>query len=134
MSGTFDVDIQRFVTKAKGNIDLVHRKVAIDLFRRVIMKSPVDLGTFKSNWQCAIGSIPSGVLNTVDKSGTATIARMSAVAATFKVGQVIYLVNNLAYARPLEYGHSKQAPGGMVRLSVAEFGAVIRKAASEVPK
>jgi hypothetical protein len=44
--GNFELDIQRFVDKANGNINLVVRKVALDLFTRVIMKSPVDTGRF----------------------------------------------------------------------------------------
>src|SRR4051812_15283579 len=134
MADAFELDIARFVAKAKGNLDLVVRKVALDLFLRVIYKSPVDTGRFKSNWQVAINTIPQGVTAGADKSGSPSIARVTAAATRFAAGQVIYLVNNLEYARALEYGHSKQAPGGMVRLSVAEYGAVVSKAASEVPK
>lgn len=132
--GSFTLDIQRFVDKAKGNLDLVVRKVSLDLFKRVIMKSPVDTGRFKGNWQVAIGSIPAGVLEVNDKDGTATISRVTAEAMNLRAGETIYLVNNLDYARALEYGHSKQAPAGMVRLSVAEYGAVVRNAAGEVNK
>lgn len=132
--GNFELDIQKFVDKAKGNIDLVIRKIALDLFRRVIMKSPVDTGRFKGNWQVAIGSIPAGVLAIDDKSGTATISKMTAAVLGLKAGQVIYLVNNLSYARPLEYGHSKQAPAGVVRTTLQEFPQVVSKAANEVPK
>ena len=39
---------------------------------------------------------------------------------------------SLPYAIPLEYGHSQQASGGMVRLTVVEFAQFMRKAASEV--
>lgn len=132
--GNFELDIQKFVNKAKGNITLVIRKIALDLFRRVIMKSPVDTGRFKGNWQVAIGSIPAGVLAIDDKSGTATISKMTAAVLGLKAGQVIYLVNNLEYARPLEYGHSKQAPAGVVRTTLQEFPQVVSKAANEVPK
>lgn len=132
--GTFQLDIARFVAKAKGNVDLVVRKVALDLFKRVILKSPVDTGRFRGNWQVAIGSIPAGVLEIEDKSGTATIARVTAETLNLRAGQTITLVNNLAYARALEYGWSKQAPAGMVRLTVQEYGAVVTQAANEVPK
>lgn len=132
--GNFELDIQRFVDRAKGNIDLVIRKIALDLFKRVIMKSPVDTGRFKGNWQVAIGSIPAGVLAIDDKSGTATISKMTAAVLGLKAGQVIYLVNNLEYARPLEYGQSKQAPAGVVRITLQEFPQVVSKAVNEVPK
>jgi hypothetical protein len=134
VTSTFELDIARFVAKAQGNIDLVVRKVALDLFKRVILKSPVDTGRFRGNWQVAIGSVPAGTLELNDKTGTATIAKVTATTLRMEAGQVITLVNNLAYARALEYGHSKQAPNGMVRLTVTEYGAVVNKAAAEVPK
>ncbi len=132
--GSFELDIARFVEKAKGNIDLVVRKVALDVFKRVIMKSPVKSGRFRGNWQVAIGSVPAGTLELNDKAGTATIAKVTATTLQMQAGQVITLVNNLAYARRLEYGWSKQAPNGFVRLTVTEYGAVVNKAASELPK
>lgn len=134
MAGSFELDIQRFVDKAKGNVDLVIRKIALDMFKRVIMKSPVDTGRFKGNWQVAIGSMPAGTLEIDDKTGAATISKVTAATLGLSAGQTIYLVNNLAYARRLEYGHSKQAPSGMVRITVQEFPGVVNKAASEVPK
>lgn len=40
---------------------------------------------------------------------------MTAGVQPLKLGDTAYLVNNLPYAVPLEYGHSSQAPAGMVR-------------------
>jgi hypothetical protein len=131
MASKFELDIQRYVDKANGRIDLVVRKISLDLFRRVVMKSPVDTGRFKGNWQVQIGAVPGGTLKLDDKDGTATIARVTAETLKLKAGEVIYLVNNLEYARALEYGHSKQAPSGMVRITVAEFPQVVNKAAGE---
>lgn len=130
----FELQIAKFVEKAGKNADEVVRKTAFEVFSQVIIISPVDEGRFKGNWQVAIESIPSGVLDTVDKSGTATIAKAKAATLTMRAGQIIYMVNNLEYARPLEYGHSKQAPSGMVRITVENFNAIINRAASEVPK
>jgi hypothetical protein len=132
--GNFELDISRFVEKAKGNVDIVIRKVSLDLFKRVIITSPVRTGRFKSNWQVAIGSIPGGVYETFDGRGSATIAKATAATLNAKAGDIIYLVNNLHYASRLEYGYSKQAPGGMVRIAVLEYSGVVNKAAGEVNK
>jgi hypothetical protein len=40
---------------------------------------------------------------------------------SWRWGEIIYLTNSLPYARRLEYGWSKQAPAGMVRITVANF-------------
>lgn len=132
MADTFTLDLQKFVQKTGANINLVIRKVAFELFRSVIIKSPVDTGRFKSNWQVNIGAAPSGVLPTKDKSGAAALARVATETLQFQVGQVIYLVNNLSYARALEYGWSKQAPAGMVRISVASYTAALEKIVKQV--
>lgn len=149
----FTMDIAKFVNKAKGNADMVVRKCTFEMFKRVIIKSPVDTGRFKSNWQAAVGVVPSGTIGLADSithdeggkerdrgasrdaaAGSAAFARVNAVALSGKAGDVIYLVNNLHYANELEYGHSNQAPEGMVRISILEWNAVVRKAASELPK
>ena len=35
--------------------------------------------------------------------------------------QPIYISNALPYALPLEYGHSQQAPNGMIRVTVEDW-------------
>lgn len=132
MTEPFELSIARFVEKAKANADLVVRKIALDIFSRVIQKSPVDTGRFKSNWLVAVGSIPEGTTVAIDV--TAAVTRVEAVTLGAKAGDIIYLVNNLPYARRLEYGHSKQAPAGMVRVTIAEYNSVVAKAVSEVDK
>ncbi len=37
-------------------------------------------------------------------------------------------MNNLPYAIALEYGHSDQAPGGMVRITQARFQQIVEEA------
>lgn len=133
MGDTFVLDIQRFVNAANGKLDIVVRKIALDLFKRVIMKSPVDTGRFKGNWQVAIGAIPSGTLDLTDKSGSATISRVTAATLGLKAGDIISLVNNLTYSQKLEFGYSKQAPSGMVRTTVLEFGGVVTQAVNGTP-
>lgn len=134
MSSLFELDIQKFVKAAQGNIDLVVRKVAFDLFAQIVIMSPVDTGRFKGNWLVSINAIPSGVdQNKVDKSGSGTLSTIQSTVGQMKAGDVISLVNNLPYATRLEYGWSKQAPAGMVRLTIANFNSVVNKAAASVP-
>lgn len=131
--GSFELDIARFVAKANGNINLIIRKIALDLFTRVILKTPVDTGRLRGSWTVTIGATPSGSIALDDKDGSATIARTAAATLNLKAGEIIFLTSSLEYARAIEFGHSKQAPGGMVRLSVSEFPLVVSKAISETP-
>ncbi|WP_448043811.1 hypothetical protein [Bradyrhizobium liaoningense] len=134
-NGVFAADIAKFVEKAKGNVDQAIRRAALDIFGRVVIKTPVDTGRLMGSWQVAIGSIPSGQVNHLDKTGTETIARINVGVANAKAGDVIYLVNNLVYARAIEYGHSRvKAPNGMVRITILEWNRSVERAAQSVPK
>jgi len=122
---SFGGDVENWADKAERRMKEAVRKIALSVFREVIMMSPVDTGRFRGNWQVAINSIPQGTLEIDDKSGTVSMNKADAAALKLEVGQAIYLVNNLPYARALEYGHSKQAPGGMVRITVRRWKTIV---------
>ena len=129
--GTFALDISKWIEKAKGRETIVVRKVALDIFRRVILRTPVDTGRARGNWQCAIEDIPTAALATVDPDGGATVASAADIVQSMKAGDRIFLVNNVVYILSLEDGHSKQAPAGMVGITLTEFGAVVDQAVDE---
>ena len=143
--GSFTDDLKRFERKTAGKLNAVSRKVALEIFGRVILKTPVDLGGARANWQASIGSPISGTLDTTDKDGSATIAKANVVIATAKTGDTIYLANNLEYIVKLEDGgygdgpktvggFSRQAPAGMVALTVQEFSQVVKQIGIEVSR
>jgi len=122
--------------KTERKMDLAVRKIALEMFRKIILKSPVDTGRFRGNWQLAIGSVPEGTLELDDKTGTATIAKGAATVMGINAGDTIYFANNLPYARRLEEGgypdgpkvengRSSQAPNGMVALTIQEFQSIV---------
>jgi hypothetical protein len=131
--GQFALQLAEFAKKAGANADLVVQKVAIDLLGRVVMRSPVDTGRFRANWAVTVGAPSTGTTEATDKSGNGAVEAGSRVLASFQVGPSIFITNNLPYGPRLEYeGWSKQAPAGMVRVSVAEFEGLIAKAIGEV--
>jgi hypothetical protein len=85
-------------------------------------------GRFRGNWQFSIGTPAEGELDQVDPAGGATLAKLRLQVEQLTIGQTAYIVNNLPYAVPLEYGHSKQAPGGMVRITLARFQQIVDEA------
>lgn len=85
-------------------------------------------GRFRGNWQFSVGSPVDGVLDQIDATGNVTLAKLKLQVQQLSIGETAYIVNNLPYAVPLEYGHSKQAPGGMVRVTVARFQQIVQEA------
>ena len=129
---SFSADIAKFVVQAKGNIDEAARRATILLAQGVILKSPVDTGRFRGNWMFAAGAVPRQTVETLDPTGQTTLSRLIAQIGTTGAGGVTYLANSLPYAVRLENGWSKQAPAGMVRITVQEFQQYVTKAANEV--
>lgn len=92
-------------------------------------------GRFRGNWQVTIGAPAPNALDRIDPNGGETIsAGASTVQQATAGGPSIFIMNNLPYAIPLEYGHSTQAPNGMVRVTVAELQQMIKAAVAGLPK
>lgn len=84
--------------------------LALTLDKKIVEKTPVDTGRARANWFVAEGA--------PRLTTTESTAPSSRPALTGR--SVIFITNSLPYIVPLEYGHSGQAPNGMVRISIAE--------------
>lgn len=125
---TFSADVEKFVNKFGRNVDQAARRVTFELGKHIVIRSPVDTGRFRANWQHTTGSPSSQILQAADRGGNAAIQKLASSLQASKAGNVEYVVNNLPYGPRLEYeGWSKQAPNGMVRITVAEFRSKMRK-------
>jgi hypothetical protein len=127
--GDFHKALKKFKVDSLEKAEAVFQKVALDMSRRIIMRTPVDTGRARANWQAGVNARPSTSAVSVDKSGRQTTSAVKGTASELKVGDVFSLVNNVAYIVPLEFGHSKKAPHGMVRITVAEFGTIVSRSA-----
>ena len=124
---SFSLDLQKFAKKAGNNAAAVVKKVGIDMFSQVVVRTPVDTGRARGNWQVTFNSPASGTLNDLDPTGRNTQAQISGKMTGWKQGD-IWMTNNLPYARRLEYGWSQQAPAGFVRITVREFQTYVNNA------
>jgi hypothetical protein len=131
---TFSLDIKEFAEKTERNVNDVKQTVAIDLFGSIIKSSPVDTGRFRGNWNASINSPDLSASSSIDPSGQGSTSKMAQTIETSTVDDTLYISNNLPYAQRLEYGWSKQAPSGMVRVNIARFQAAIQKAIAKLPK
>ena len=120
---TFAVDLSRLVAKAKGQTELVVRKVMLETFRGVVMKTAVDTGRARANWTVGYNGPSNTVTDTEDKSGGATIGKIASAVQTVRVDDSmnVWLTNALPYIQQLELGSSKQSPAGMVRITLTEI-------------
>lgn len=119
---SFTLDLTRFAQKADADMTAVVQKVAMEAFKRVIFRTPVDTGRARANWGCTIGKPRAPMqIESIDKSGSATTAAMAATVQGMKGDGSVFLVNNLPYIHELEKGSSTQSPQGMVGVTLIEM-------------
>jgi len=144
---SFSVSIDKWCNTAGVKLGVAIKKIVIDIFSRVIMRTPVDTGRARANWVVGLNSAsttPSSRTDTdpgpVVSDGTGKSKAKSRMIMKVKTANVestksYLLTNNVIYAIRLEYGWSrKQAPSGMVRITVREFNRIAQKIAAEVKK
>lgn len=141
---SFERSIENFIKKAKKNPELVVRQVTIKLYSQIILASPVDTGRFRMNWQASYGTPATGILLAEDKSGSRAIANATNFVMNSAKWDEFRFTNNLPYAAAIEFGgypgsgpntvggFSRQAPQGVVRVTVSRFQRLIDEAAARM--
>jgi hypothetical protein len=142
-AGRFSVSVTNWTQKAKEAPDQILRAVCLGLLNNIVTLSPVgnpDLwkhkpppgyvgGRFRANWFVSIGEATTDTRDVIDPSGQASILSAQAQLDGASCGPPVYIVNNLPYAIPLEYGWSTQSPGGMIRITAVQFQQMVDEAA-----
>ena len=128
---SFARQVARFNAGAVGAADKTVRAITLALFRETTLRTPVDTGRLRGNWQTTVGAPAVGTTARDDKTGAAAIAEV--VSNVSGLGTKCFLTNNLPYAARIEFdGYSKaKAPAGMVRVSLRRITALVRRAIRE---
>lgn len=121
----WSIPLQTLAKRASDDMDAVYRRAVIQLFYAVVLPSPVDTGRFRANWNVSFNA-PD--LSTSDSTDASRAVREVEKVKTLPANGVLYLTNSLEYAITLEYGHSGQAPQGMVRPALALWPSIVKKA------
>jgi hypothetical protein len=140
MSG-WTIPLDKLAEKVQLDLETVARKSTMDVFTAVALRSPVDTGRFRANWNVSYGAPDLSVTDSTDSARAVTEARK---ALTLPVGGVVYMCNSLPYAPVIEYGlypnppknptgktvggYSRQAPQGVVRVTAVEYNDYVQKA------
>lgn len=147
----FVLSIDRWVEKTGIALDTFVKRVVFEIYYDVVTMTPVDTGRLRANYQIGVNFRPSGEVSTFVQASPkekgrhrATMAvRVGSAGVSEAMGKateamggvtwgtLVYIVNNLPYALPIEFGSSKQAPNGMVRIAVKRMADKL-KAASGV--
>ena len=145
---SFLKDIQRFTEKAGKNADQVIRKTLFDVMESIDTLSPVgdpsfwkspplpdyEGGHFRMNWQLTEDFLPTEEIEGTNWRGA--LAREMSKVPMNAAGKIFYYGNAVDYAQDIEdgTGSPRQAPRGIVGITVTKFQAIIDAAASRVNK
>lgn len=130
MTDRFAADLAAFARNARMSLDRAARGITIKWFSSTIASTPVDTGRLRGNWQCTLSSPATGELPRLDLTGAAAIGDVTRIVGG--AGSLNYLTNNMQYARKIEYGGSRQAPQGMVRINFLRIKSIVEEVAREV--
>lgn len=135
----FTANVNRWIDAVDSGVSDIAQEMLKNVHHDLVVGSPVDTGRFRGNWQVTFDRIPLHSLNRYDKDGNETIAEGNAeIAKLLQRGAAVttvYFSNMLIYANSLEYGHSKQAPNGVVGIVALRlrsyFADAVRKSRSK---
>lgn len=117
----FNLDLDKFFGRIKDvDVPKALIGIALEITKRVIKRTPVDTGRARAGWLPAIDGL--GGVSTGDNRGEGSVVKNLANTNT----PSIEITNSVPYITGLEYGHSKKAPTGMVRVSLAEISREIK--------
>jgi hypothetical protein len=131
--------IDRIAVLVESNVERAVKDCAHAVLRSAVEATPVDTGTAHSNWTPELDRAFEGVFPArVPGAGGSTAADNAAAAIeagtptieAFDIGKngSIHITNNAPHIRPLNDGHSKQAPAGFVQIALMEGLATVRGA------
>jgi len=138
----FIVGLDAWGAKVREDVAKTVRQLAFAIDRELVLRTPVGNpelwaanrgkkrgdrgfvgrnytgGRARANWLPSLDVPSDATVDQPDPSGTQTMARMGQVTARFRLGQRIWISNNLDYIQRLNEGHSTQAPAGFVEAAI----------------
>lgn len=108
--------------------DEILRDATTRVSNSLVRLSPVDEGEYVADWDVKIGGWPADSEQAPDPKKRTTRARLADIIKSVKYGVAVFFENDDPVASRLEYGYSKQAPQGVVRLTVRRWRGFVRGA------
>lgn len=135
---TFEMDLNKFLEKTKIKASTAVAKITMEIFKDVVMATPVDTGRARANWMMAWNNADITTTVSFDPTGG---KKQSEIQKFVMLNRPpldkwnAFLTNSLDYIGKLEYGlypvpsstgktkdgFSIQAPHGMVRITAVKW-------------
>lgn len=117
ITARFDCDIPALARQLQVDADLIKRKIALDIFARMLAATPVDTGRARAGW--SVDTRHGSFVPPKDESGYGYDRSMNVSPYMIpKNAPVIVIYNNVEYIGKLNDGSSTQAPRQFVEIEV----------------
>lgn len=144
----FAQQIKDFTNKTFYRLDIFFQMLAEEMFKAVVIRTPVDTGKAEANWNIGINKIDKSTDTPPDQNPLSVIESKVEEIKKADATDTIWITNNMSYILDLEKGllhgptakvtasgYSRKAPHGMVSVTVAQFqqyyGKALQKAKSK---
>jgi hypothetical protein len=119
VTARFDLDIPALAASIKQDADTIQRKIALEIFARLLAVTPVDTGRARAGW--SIDTRHGSYVPPKDESGYAFDRSMNVSPYMVpKNAPLICIYNNVEYILKLNEGTSTQAPEQFVETAVGQ--------------
>lgn len=145
MTAVFTADLAKFEAVLRGRLDDLARRLGLAVAQSVTVGNdmspgtPVDTGFARNSWAVGFnGDVaprqpPAPPKEAKGKSVDVTsFEDASSKMLEAKAGDIIWIESNCVYMGALEFGHSGQAPQGMVRLTLAALPQKVQQIVQEI--
>jgi hypothetical protein len=123
--------MNRIAVQVEGSVERAVKDCAQAVLKSAVENTPVDTGFARSNWTPELDRafeglfpprVPGKAGSTAEENAAATIEAGAPTIEAFDIhtNREIHVTNNAPHIRPLNDGHSKQAPAGFVQIAVME--------------
>ena len=128
-------DMDRTEEQLEQDYTRMLRVFTLNIFKQILMRSPVDTGAFRASWSIGVNKKPDAVAKVAkgqklspSAASSKAMRKGSMAINLINLRDDVWVSNHLPYAEPLEKGHSKQAPDGVVRPVLDSWENALRRA------
>lgn len=135
MKTEWSIDLTKYAAKQEIKYKNFVTEFVYSLYSNIVKLTPVDTGRCRANWNIGVGSVDETVRRRAKTPRHKSVPRHKGVKSDY------YISNHLEYTPTLEFGgypkgetaktingFSKQAPNGMVRVTLARVNELIQNA------
>lgn len=132
----FRVDLDKFRKSIDVDMSILMKAVSLQAFTGITKRTPVDTGFARASWTVGFGRTlaskldrPKFILdpNSRERARSLNEAQLSRLRAKkIRPYSLVVIANFASYSPLLEDGSSRQAPRGMVAVTLAEIASRMR--------